>query len=91
MQQNFERFLHQPTMDEIRESLLEEERRCDWTVEPDGTMSHKGVYYVIPADRLGENWLEHMSAKNWVDMNTFVRSYIRACYIAGVKSVQITY
>jgi hypothetical protein len=54
-------------------------------------MSHKRYAYVIPAGRLGENWLEHMSEKCWVNMNTFVTAYIRACHLAGIKSVQIAY
>lgn len=63
----------------------------DWTVESDGTMCHTRNGYTITADRLAENWLQHMAEKNWVDMNTFARAYIHACARAGVKSVNIGY
>lgn len=64
----------------------------EWTVEPDGSMVHNGrPFYEITGARLEENWLEHMSEKTWVDMNTFVPAYITACYRAGVKSVEIGY
>lgn len=78
-------------IEELRKMILEEERNNDWNVESDGTMSHKKYAYVIPAGRLGENWLEHMSEKCWVNMNTFVTAYIRACHLAGIKSVQVAY
>lgn len=65
--------------------------KSDWTVHEDGTMVHNDKGYVIEGWRLTENWLEHMSEKNWVDMNTFVPAYIRACYIADVQKVEITY
>jgi hypothetical protein len=80
--------------DIMRNGLLSIQREIaesDWTVERDGTMVHKSTGYYIEATRLGENWLEHMAAKTWVNMKTFVKAYIRACYIAGVKTVRITY
>ena len=63
----------------------------DWKVDAEGSMTHEKPYYFIEASRLGENWLEHMSNKGWVNLDTFVRAYIRACYIARVNTVQITY
>ena len=63
----------------------------DWMVEDDGTMVSKQNGYTITHERLGENWLQHMAEKTWVNMNTFVRAYIHACAIAHVKSVQIGY
>lgn len=64
---------------------------ADWDVEKDGTMVSKKNGYTITADRLGENWLNHMAEKNWVDMNTFTKAYIYACAIAHVDSVKIGY
>jgi len=61
-----------------------------WTVDASGNMTSKNGYE-IDATRLGENWLEHMVEKSWVDMNTFIPAYITACYRAGVKKVCITY
>lgn len=63
----------------------------DWKVEADGSMTHANPYYFIEACRLDENWLEHMSHKKWVNLDTFARAYIRACHIARVKTVNITY
>lgn len=63
----------------------------DWTVTATGTMKATRYDYVIDSSRLGENWLEHMSEKRWVDMNTFVPAYIIACARAGVKIVEISY
>lgn len=68
-----------------------EAQASDWAVDKHGNMEHKRTGYCITADRLAENWLEHMSEKTWVKMDTFVRAYIRACYIARVNTVQITY
>lgn len=80
--------------DVIRLGFLERKKEIeesDWIVDKHGNMLHKENGYYITSDRLAENWLEHMSGKRWVKMNTFVRAYIRACYIAGIKTVQITY
>lgn len=80
--------------DMIRLGLLEQKKEIeesDWIVDKHGNMLHKERDYYITADRLAENWLEHMSGKRWVKMDTFVRAYIRACYIAGIKTVHITY
>lgn len=68
-----------------------EAQASDWAVDKHGNMEHKKTGYYITADRLAENWLQHMSEKTWVNMDTFVRAYIRACYIARVKTVNITY
>ena len=78
----------------IRLGVLERKKEIeesDWIVDKHGNMHHKERGYYITADRLAENWLEHMSGKGWVKMHTFVRAYIRACYIAGIKTEQITY
>lgn len=80
--------------DVIRLGFLERKKEIeesDWLVDKHGNMRHKREIYDIPAERLAENWLEHMSQKKWVKMETFVRAYIRACYLAGIKTVQITY
>lgn len=68
-----------------------EAQASDWAVDQYGNMEHKKTGYCITHERLDENWLEHMSEKTWVNMNTFVRAYIRACYLANVKKVSITY
>lgn len=80
--------------DAIRLGILERKREIeasDWKVLRDGTMTHEDPYYCIEGSRLRENWLEHMRAKSWVRMDTFVEAYIRACYSAGVKTVDISY
>lgn len=81
-------------LEAIRLGELERRKEIDesdWKVGPDGSMTHEDPYYFIEGCRLDENWLEHMSQKKWVNMNTFVRAYIRACYTARVNTVQITY
>ena len=83
-----------PLMEAFRLGLLERKKEIeanDWKVQKDGTMLHEDPYYCIEGYRLAENWLEHMKGKRWVNMSTFVDAYIRACYAAGVKNVQITY
>jgi len=64
---------------------------ADWKVEKDGTMVHRRTGYTITSERLGENWLNHMAEKNWVNMDTFVRAYIHACAVAHVDNVKIGY
>lgn len=77
----------------IAELTRPEAYTVDWTVEDDGTMIYNGRgRYVIEGYRLAdENWLDHMSQKSWVDMNTFVPAYLRACENAGVTTVKVTY
>ena len=63
-----------------------------WKIEEDGTMVHDGrPWYEIDGSRLGEDhWIQHMIAKNWVDARKFVRAYLYACQIAGLKQVTIS-
>ena len=62
-----------------------------WTIEQDGTMNHDSMNYVIEGSRLGEdNWIQHMIEKRWVDPRIFVRAYLMACQIAGLKTVTIS-
>lgn len=80
------------TMDELVERLRNAKPKWepDWTITEEGDIEHANGYYV-EAERLGENWLEHLSKKKWVDMNTFIPAYIEACRRAGVKTVKIAY
>jgi len=63
----------------------------DWKVDANGGIHNERAEYFIDPCRLGENWLDHLSQKVWVDMNKFVPAYIKACARAGVTTVKITY
>ena len=83
-------------MESLRDILLgiagdPSQKNPEWMVDKDGTMVHRDTNYTIAGSRLSENWLQHLSEKTWVNFNTFVPAYIRACYYAGVKKVNITY
>jgi len=78
-------------MNDLLQSLRSGNENADWTIGADGTMRHKKNGYLIEGFRLSENWLDHMSEKRWVDMNTFVPAYITACTRAGVTAVCVTY
>lgn len=62
-----------------------------WKIEKDGTMVHQDTNYYIEGDRLSEdNWIQHMAEKKWVDLRQFVRAYLLACQVRGIKSVKIS-
>lgn len=64
----------------------------DWEVERNGTMVSKvRPYYIISSDMLTEqDWIVHMLAKEWVDMNTFIPAYFYALKIRGISKQIIT-
>lgn len=67
------------------------EDKNQWKVREDGSIDNEGATYYIPACRLGENWIAHLSEKRWVDMNKFIPAYIEACIRAGVTTVRISH
>ena len=70
--------------------MREKQEKGDfWEIQKDGTMVHKTPYYYIDGSRLDEDWIVHMSRKNWVDMKEFIRAYLTACRVRGIKMVNI--
>ena len=65
-----------------------------WHIDNDGTIEYIGPDYpgyFIEGSRLTrENWILHMSRKEWVDMNVFIPVYIHALTIIGVKTITIS-
>jgi len=49
----------------------------NWVVSPDGTIEHISPDYIIEPDllRSGTDWIDHMSQKNWVDIQSFSSAY----------------
>ena len=49
----------------------------NWVVYPDGTIEHISPDYIIAPDllRSGTDWIDHMSQKNWVDIQSFSSAY----------------
>ena len=62
-----------------------------WKILKDGTMLHASPAYDIAGDRLAEdNWIQHMADKRWVDLRVFVRAYLTACQVRGLRTVTIS-
>lgn len=62
-----------------------------WKILRDGTMVHQSPSYDIEGARLGEdNWIQHMAEKRWVDLRVFVRAYLTACQVRGLRQVTIS-
>lgn len=54
-------------------------------------MKHETPWYEIDGNRLAEdNWIQHMAEKRWVDPREFIRAYLLACQVRGLKSVTIS-
>jgi hypothetical protein len=65
------------------------EKFKDWKVLKNGDMSHSSGYD-IEGDRLKDNdWILHLSSKNWIDMNTFISAYFKACENKNLQEVKI--
>ena len=53
-----------------------------WVIEKDGTMLHDNPYYYIEGRYLtATDWIQHMAAKNWVNIKTFLHAYLVACRV----------
>lgn len=50
----------------------------DWEVSKHGLENTRYSFYDIPAARLGEAWLPHMSEKTWVNTSDFGRALAAA-------------
>lgn len=62
-----------------------------WKILKDGTMLHASPAYDIDGDRLAEdNWIQHMAEKRWVDLRVFLRAYLTACQVRGLRTVTIS-
>lgn len=61
-----------------------------WKIMTDGTMIHESPAYDIEGARLdAPNWIQHMAEKRWVDLRVFLRAYLLACQVRGLKTVTI--
>ena len=79
------------TMNEaVAEAVPAWKQQTDWKISEDGDLEHVKQRYLIPADRLDDNdWILHMSEKNWCNLNTFIPAYFEACRRAGLNLVMI--
>lgn len=58
----------------------------EWEVDENGVLSNrKNGYWIAPYQFTDIDWIEHMSYKNWVDMNTFLPAFRFACLKAGYE------
>jgi hypothetical protein len=61
-----------------------------WKVTISGNMNCEERNYFIPFDRLqDENWILHLSSKNWIDFNEFIPAYLQACENAGIEKISM--
>lgn len=62
----------------------------EWTVDGQG-ISHPNGYEISPAElapnSAREDWLDHMSAKRWVNLADFKRAYDYALVAFGISSI----
>ena len=64
--------------------LLYDKKTNPWTIEKDGTMTHKDTNYIIEGYRLNEgNWIAHMAEKRWVNITDFLAAFFEAARVAG--------
>ena len=61
-----------------------------WQVDEDGDLVFDG-WYRISRDRLAEpDWISHIRSKTWCNLNDFIPAYLKACEMAGIKSLTIS-
>ncbi len=57
-----------------------------WHVSKSGDMTYDNGRYSIYDYQLEEdNWIAHMSEKNWIDWNEFIPAYFQALKNAGIQ------
>lgn len=67
-----------------------QEYNDDWFISEMGDLRNAWTDYEIAYSRLGEDdWLLHLTSRDWFDANTFLPAYMEACRRRGCKVVQM--
>lgn len=61
----------------------------EWYVSKAGDMTYKGHYHIMAYRLTEEDWIAHLSEKNWINWNDFIPAYMQALKNAGIQFVNI--
>jgi len=61
-----------------------------WIIDKFGNLECPEEDYFIDKERLQEgDWIRHLQAKIWVNMNDFIPAYLKALKRAGIKTLEM--